>query len=83
MICRSLSLSKLQRQYESPLHKGGINADVIGLRSLLMDLSSLNRAGPIDTDIAVWMHEAILVANDNRDDGLPEVKSRIVQQGGM
>lgn len=26
MICRSLSLSKLQRQYESPLHKGGIDA---------------------------------------------------------
>lgn len=51
---------------------------VIGLCSLLMGLLLLSRVGLIDIDIVVWMYEVILVVNDNRVDGLLEVKSCIV-----
>lgn len=51
---------------------------VIGLCSLLMGLLLLSRVGLIDIDIVVWMYEVILVLNDNRVDGLLEVKSCIV-----
>lgn len=58
--------------------RGVLMLVVIGLCSLLMGLLLLSRVGLIDIDIVVWMYEVILVLNDNRVDGLLEVKSCIV-----
>lgn len=57
--------------------RGVLMLVVIGLCSLLMGLLLLSRVGLIDIDIVVWMYEVILVLNDNRVDGLLEVKSCI------
>lgn len=58
--------------------RGVLMLVVIGLCSLLMGLLLLSRVGLIDIDIVVWIYEVILVLNDNRVDGLLEVKSCIV-----